>query len=68
MGEVVSLSKTRKAAAAKAARATADANAMKFGRTKAERLLQKAREEKAARELDGHQRRAEDRPLAPDQE
>lgn len=68
MSDVVSLSKARKAAAAKAARATADANAMKFGRTKAERLLQRTREEKAARELDGHQRRAEDSPSAPDQE
>ena len=34
----------------------ADANAAKFGQTKAERDLAQARAEKAARDLDAHQR------------
>jgi phage protein D len=56
MGDVVSLNKAKKQAARKAARAGADANAVKFGQTKAERTLEKARAEKAARELDAHRR------------
>ena len=37
-------------------RALADANALKHGRTKAERALEAARAEKAARDLDGVKR------------
>lgn len=56
MGEVVNLRQKRKEAARKAARAKGDANAAKFGRTKAERDLQAARDEQARRTLDGHER------------
>jgi hypothetical protein len=59
MGEVVNLRTAKKQAARKAARSAADANAAKHGRTKVERDLQKARAEKAARELDGHKRETE---------
>ena len=56
MAEVVNLRQAKKQAARKVARATADVNAAKFGRTKAERELEKAQAEKAARTLDGHRR------------
>lgn len=59
MGEVVNLRTAKKQAARKAASSAADANAAKHGRTKVERDLQKARAEKAARELDGHKRETE---------
>ena len=59
MGEVVNLRTVKKQAARKAARSDADANAAKHGRTKAERELEKARAEKAARDLDGHKRETE---------
>jgi hypothetical protein len=59
MAEVVNLRTAKKQAARKAARATADVTAAKFGRTKAERDLEKARAEKVARELDGHKRETE---------
>ena len=53
---VLNLNAARKAAARDAAGKQADANAAKFGRTKAEKALEAARKEKAARDLDGHQR------------
>jgi hypothetical protein len=56
MAEIVNLRAKRKEAARKAARMQADANAAKFGQSKAERDLAKARAEKAARDLDAHQR------------
>ena len=59
MGEVVSLRQAKKQAARKVARTTGDANAAKFGRTKAERAAQKAEAEKAAKVLDGHRREPE---------
>jgi Domain of unknown function (DUF4169) len=59
MAEVVNLRQVKKQAARKAARQTADVNAVKFGRTKGEREREKARAEKATRELDGHQRETE---------
>ena len=59
MAEVVNLRTAKKQAARKAARVMADANAAKHGRTKAERELEKARAEKAARVLDGHKRETE---------
>ncbi|MFN4201990.1 MAG: DUF4169 family protein [Tabrizicola sp.] len=59
MGEVVNLRTARKQAARKAARAEADANAAMHGRTEAERALQKARADKAARDHDGHRRETE---------
>ena len=56
MGEVVNLNRAKKQAARKAARSAADANAAKFGRTKAQRELEKSQAEKVARDLDGHRR------------
>ena len=56
MAEIVNLRAKRKEVARKAARTQADANAAKFGQTKAERELAQARAEKAARDLDAHQR------------
>ncbi len=52
-GSVVNLSKVRKARDRATEKAQADANARKHGRTKAERLLETARAEKAKRSLDG---------------
>lgn len=54
--KVVSLSKVRKAMSRAEKRACADANAAKFGRTKAEKDADKARADKARRSLDGHKR------------
>ena len=53
MGELINLNKVRKAKARNVARATAEANRIKYGRTKAEN--HRAREEaaRAARLLDG---------------
>ncbi len=59
MGEIVNLRQAKKQAARKAARFAGDANAAKFGRTKAERALDAARAEKAARELEAHRREGE---------
>ena len=56
MAEVINLRSAKKQAARKAARLQGDENAVKFGRTKAERALEKARAEKAKRDLDGHKR------------
>ena len=54
MGEIVNLNKARKARDKAAAKHTAEANRLTFGRTKAERLsTQKDRDREAAR-LDGH--------------
>ena len=50
----INLNRARKARARDAARKEADANAVKFGRTKAERLLAAARSEQARRVLDAH--------------
>ena len=56
MAEIVNLRTARKAKARDDARAKADENAAKFGRSKAEKDLQAARAEKAARDFDGHAR------------
>ena len=56
MGEVVNLNRAKKQATRKAARSAADANSAKFGRTKAQRELEKSQAEKVARDLDGHRR------------
>lgn len=53
---VVNLNKFRKAKARVEKRAQADENAVKFGRRKAEKSLDQARVEKAARDLDGKRR------------
>ena len=56
MAEIVNLNRFRKARARAEDRAQADANAAKFGRSKAEKDLEKARAEKAARDLEAHRR------------
>ncbi len=59
MVEIINLRTVKKQAARKAARAAADVNAAKHGRTRAERDLEKTRAEKAARDLDAHKRETE---------
>lgn len=56
MAEIVNLSRARKARERDRKRAEADANAARFGRTIAERRLDAASADKAARDLDGHRR------------
>lgn len=48
----VNLNQARKARARAEEKAKADANAVRFGRTKAERLLEAAQAEKARKQLD----------------
>ncbi|GHF67898.1 DUF4169 family protein [Seohaeicola zhoushanensis] len=56
MSQVTNLNQFRKQKARAEKRAQGDANAAKFGRTKAERDLEAARKDKARRDLDGHKR------------
>lgn len=56
MSTPVNLNQFRKQKARAEKRAHADANAVKFGRTKAEKSLEKARADKAARDLEGKKR------------
>jgi hypothetical protein len=56
MSEIVNLNRARKAKARAEAQATAAANRVKFGRPKSETKLEKARREKAARDLDANKR------------
>ncbi len=56
MSKIVNLNKARKSRARDAARKQADANAVKFGRTKAEKTRDRAEAEKASRDLDGQKR------------
>lgn len=56
MAEILNLRAARKAKDRAEARAKADRNAAKFGRTKAEKALETARAEKARRDLDGAKR------------
>ena len=56
MAEVINLRAARKAKQRQQGRALADQNAAKHGRTKAEKALESARAEKAARDLDGAKR------------
>ena len=56
MAEVVNLRAARKARDRAAKKAEADQNAVKFGRTKTEKLRETATAEKAQRDLDGHAR------------
>ena len=53
---VVNLKAARKAKVRARAKGVADANAAKFGRTRAEKALDEARAEKVLRDLDGHRR------------
>jgi hypothetical protein len=54
--KVASLNKVRKAKVRAEEKAQADANAVKFGRTKGEKDLDRASGAKAARDLDGKRR------------
>lgn len=56
MAEVVNFNRARKARAKETAKAQAAENRVRFGRTKADRSLEAARADKAARELEGHKR------------
>ena len=56
MAEIVKLRAARKAKDRADARAKGDENALKFGRTKAEKALDKARAKKLTRDLDGAKR------------
>ena len=56
MDKIVNLNRFRKEKARAEARAKGDANAAKFGRSKAERTLEAAQKQKAAQKLDGHLR------------
>lgn len=56
MPDPVNLNRIRKDRQRAEKRAAADANAVKFGRTKAEKDLEKARAAKAARDHDAHRR------------
>ena len=53
MDNVTNLNRFRTTKARNAKRAQADANAARFGRTKAQKALEDARTEKAERDLDG---------------
>lgn len=55
MGKPVNLNRYRKDKARAEKKARADENAVKFGRSKAEKSLEKTRAEKAKRSLDGHE-------------
>lgn len=56
MTQPVNLNRFRKQKARAEKRRTGDENAAKHGRSKAEKLLDEARAEKARRDLDGHER------------
>lgn len=59
MAEIVNLKAAKKRAERVKKRAQADANAAKFGRTKAERQIEEARAEAAVKALDAHRRESE---------
>ncbi|NBR91130.1 MAG: DUF4169 family protein [Rhodobacteraceae bacterium] len=56
MAEIVNLNRFRKAKDKASQKAEADANAVKFGRTKAEKRLEEAQKAQADQRLDGHER------------
>lgn len=56
MTKIVNLNRARKNRLRETKRSAADENAVKFGRTKAEVALDKARADKARRDLDGVRR------------
>ena len=57
MADILSLSKARKVKARDAKEASAAANRVKFGRTKAEKALDAAEAKKAEKIIDAHKRR-----------
>ncbi|MCV2880938.1 DUF4169 family protein [Actibacterium sp. XHP0104] len=52
--KIINLNQFRKQATRDTKRAEADVNAVKYGRTKMEKALEKLRNDKAERDLDGH--------------
>lgn len=54
-GRVINLRAVRKSAARDAARKTGDENAIRFGRDKAQKVLELQEKSRAAQKLDGHQ-------------
>ncbi|GAA6178834.1 DUF4169 family protein [Shimia sp. NS0008-38b] len=56
MADIINLNTFRKAQTRAAKKALAEENAVKFGRTKAQKNLDKAKAEKADKDLDGKQR------------
>ena len=56
MAKVTNLNQFRKSRARDRKRAEADENAIKFGRTKAQKTLETARAEKATRQIEAHRR------------
>lgn len=56
MGNVTNLNRFRKAKARADKRDQADENAVRFGRTKAQKQAEAAAADKTRRDLDGHQR------------
>ncbi|UWR23883.1 DUF4169 family protein [Sulfitobacter sp. S190] len=56
MSKPINLSRVRKDKARLEKRAAGDVNAVKFGRTKAEKNAQETSSAKAARDLDAHKR------------
>lgn len=56
MAQIINLNRAKKAAAKSAAKRQADANAAKFGQTKAEKALRQQVQVKSAQCLDGHLR------------
>lgn len=60
MSEIVNLNKARKARDRIAAKRTAEANRLSFGRTRAEREAARAARDRDAARLDGHKRDDDD--------
>lgn len=56
MAEPINLNRFRKQQARVKKRAQAEENAVKFGRTKAEKQREKTEAERASRHIDGHKR------------
>jgi len=56
MAEILNLNKARKSKTREKERQTADENAVKFGRTKAQKQREAAQAKKAKSQLDGHKR------------
>ena len=56
MADIINLNKFRKARAKVEKQSQADENAVKFGRSKAQKALEAAQTEKSKRELDGKER------------
>ena len=59
MTQIVNLRSVKKRREAARKRAQADANAAKFGRTRAERVLEETRAEKAQAALEAHRRESD---------